>query len=291
MRRALLAAVAALAASAAPASAQMHHDHGATGGSMVDVEFAAFAPPAIDVLAGEPVTWSNASVRRHDVAAVDGSFNSGSLFAGATYRHAFDRPGVVPYFCTLHPFMRGTIAVHDLLLTAPAEPGAPGRPFAVRGRTALPTGTRIAIEEDSGSGFAEIADTTAGDDGTFTATLRPKAAGRLRAVAAGVDASPDVPFLVLDRKVSAMLRGGRVRAVVAPGAPGATVVLQMFLRERFGWWPVKSGKLDGKSSVSFRVRPRKAVRARVVLTLADGATPLAISQTLRLPPVRSYRSR
>ena len=286
MRRALI--VAALLALPAPAAAQMHGDHGAPASTAVAVQFAAFTPPVSDVLVGDKITWTNTSVRKHDVAAADASFNSGPLFPGAMYEHAFTRPGLVPYLCTLHPFMRGTIAVHDLLLDAPKESGAPGRPFAVHGRTALPGGTPVSIELDAGDGFREIARTDAAEDGTFSATLRPTAPGQLRAVAAGVDASPAVALVVLDRKVTATVHGGGVHAEVAPASPGATVVLQFFLRERFGWWPVRSRKLDHHSMASFRVRPRHAVRARVVLTLADGATPLAVSPTLRLRRARSH---
>jgi plastocyanin len=279
----------ALLPATATATAQMHDGHGAPAdGTSVDVQFAAFGPMTVDVLAGDRITWTNVSARRHDVAADDGSFDSGSLFPGAMYARAFDREGAVTYLCTLHPFMRGTINVHDLLMTAPHEPGAPGRPFAASGRTALPAGTPITIEADSGSGFAPVASTKAAADGTFSASLRPTASAQLRAVAAGVQASPAVPLLVLDRKVSAVLRGGRVRASVGPASPGATVVLQLYLRAHFGWWPVRTHKLDRNSRSSFRVSLRHAVRARVVLTLADGATPLAVSPTLRLPPARSH---
>jgi plastocyanin len=286
MRWALIAVLATLALPASASAQMMDMDHGAHGAAGVDVQFAAFGPAEVDVLAGDRVTWSNVSARRHDVAADDHSFDSGSLFTGGTYAHTFDHEGVVPYYCTLHPFMRGTVTVHDVLLTAPSEPGAPGRPFAVRGRTALPTGTPITIEADTGSGFAPVAVASSGTDGTFTATLKPTAPGQLRAVAAGAEASPAVPLLVLDRKITATAHGNRISATVSPDAHGATVVLQLFLRERFGWWTVRTRKLDHHSMARFTVRSRRAVRARVVLTLADGATPLAVSQTLRVPASR-----
>jgi len=288
MMRALIAVTLALAAVPASAGAQMPDMHGPGAGTSVDVQFAAFGPANVDVLAGEKVTWMNVSVRRHDVAADDGSFDSGSLFPNAMFQWSFSQEGAVPYYCTLHPTMRGTINVHDLLLTAPAEPGAPGRPFQATGRTALPSGTPISIEADTGAGYATVATTQAADDGTFAAVLRPSTSGQLRAVAAGVQPSPPVTLVVLDRKVSAVAKGRRVRATVAPGSPGATVVLQLFLRERFGWWPVSTHKLDRNSRTSFRVGTRRAVRARVVLTMADGATPLAVSPTLRLRPSRPH---
>lgn len=282
----MLAAVLALLAVPAAAGAQMHGDHGAPSGPTITIGFASFSPTGLDVLAGEPVTWSNTSVRRHDVAALDMSFNSGQLAMGSDFRFAFSHEGAVPYFCTIHPGMRGTINVHDLLLTAPKEPASPGRPYMLMGRTALPAGTPISIETDTGGGFAKVTETTADADGTFAASLRPTVSGQVRAVAAGVQASPQVALLVLDRKVSASFRSGRVRAAVTPASAGATVVLQYYMREHFGWWPVKVRQLGSSSRTTFKVRPPRRLRARVVLTLADGATPLAVSPTLRVRPAR-----
>jgi hypothetical protein len=63
-------------------------------------------------------------------------------------------------------------------------------------------------------------------------------------------------------------------------------VLQLFLHEHFGWWPVQRTTLDRASTARFALRLRRRVAARVVLTLPDGATPLATSATRRLGPTR-----
>jgi plastocyanin len=292
MTRALLAAMLALALAPAAAFAQHgdhgdHGDHGAApdGATAVSIEFAAFDPPFVDVLRGDRVTWENVSVRQHDVASADGSFNSGVLRAGAAYARAFDAAGEVAYYCPIHPFMRGTVSVHELLLDRPAEPAAPGRPFRLRGRTALAPGTSISIEADEGAGFAPVAWARAGEDGTFAADLRPHGSMQLRAVSGGA-ASQAVALLVLDRAVAATgsTKRGRsvVRVRVTPAGHGGTVVLQLRLRERFGWWPVGRAELDRDGRARFRIEPPRRVRARVVLTLGDGATPLAVSAPLRL---------
>jgi plastocyanin len=288
MRRALAIAVAAAAAAAPAAGAQEHGGHGGMGEeARVAMQFAAFDPVATDVLAGDTVMWTNVSVRRHDVTADDGSWTSGNLLGGGTFARAFDVPGSVAYHCSIHPFMRGAIGVHELLLARPEAPAAPGRTFTVRGRSALEPGEPITLEADAGGGFAPVARTTAGEDGSFAASFRPAAAAQLRAVGAGA-AAPPVQLLVLDRTVTASgrARDGRavVRTRVLPASPGATVVLQLRLRERFGWWPVRRARLDSGSRARFRVRIPRSVRARVVLTLADGATPLAVSPALRLGP-------
>jgi plastocyanin len=286
--RALLAALVALALAPAGASAQGHHGDPEPGAAHVSIGFADFDPPFVDVLRGDGVHWENDSVRRHDVAAVDGSFNSGVLAAGATFDRVFAAPGPAAYYCTIHPFMRGTVAVHDLLLDAPAAPAAPGRPFPIHGRTALAAGTPISIEADEGAGFVPVASTTAGKDGEFAAELRPHASAQLRAVSAGSEGSQPVQLLVLDRKVTATARSARGRSVVrvrvTPAGHGGTVVLQLRLRERFGWWPTRQAELDGRGRARFTLPTRRRVRARVVLTLADGATALAVSAPLRLGP-------
>ena len=284
MRRALLAALAALALAPATAAAAQHGGHGAapSGGTAVSIQFASFTPPFVDVLTGDSIRWTNDSVRQHDVAAVDAAFNSGGLLAGGAYTHAFTATGDVAYYCTIHPFMRGTVAVHDLLLDKPAESAVPGRAFPVRGRSALAPGTPVTIEADEGSGFMPVGMATTGVDGAFTASLHPHAPAQLRAVS-GLSLSPAVPLLVLDRKVAASqrTRRGRTRVTVRVTPPGnGIVVLQLHLRERFGWWPVGRARLHG-GHATFSLKARR-VRARVVLTLADGATPLAISAPLRL---------
>jgi plastocyanin len=285
MRGALLAALAALALAPGGALAQGHDHGGEPGRAEISIGYAAFDPPLTDVLRGDAVRWDNASVRRHDVAAVDGSFDSGVLVAGAGFAHTFKAPGDVAYYCTIHPFMRGTVAVHDLMLDTPSEPAVTGRTFPLRGRTALAPGTPISIEADEGAGFVPVASTSAGKDGTFAADVRPHGSEQLRAVA-GSAASAPVQLLVLDRKVTATARSRSRRSVVrvhvTPAGHGGMVVLQLRLRERFGWWTTARAKLDHHGRARFSLRTPRRVRARVVLTLADGATPLAISAPLRL---------
>jgi hypothetical protein len=106
-----------------------------------------------------------------------------------------------------------------------------------------------------------------------------------RAVA-GADASPPVTLTVVNRSVRAwaIRRKARISvgAEVLPYSRGATVVLQMRLRERFGWWPVRRTELDRFSQVRFVVTHRHAVALRVVVTLPDGATRVGASRVLRV---------
>jgi hypothetical protein len=209
------------------------------------------------------------------------------VYSGDAFSHRFDTAGTESYYCTLHVFMRGVVDVHRVLLETPNEPGAPGRPYALRGRAAVPAGSTVAIEGDSGSGFQPAATATVDDKGAFRADVVPTTTTTYRAVS-GEETSPPAQVLVLDRKLSASSAGrGRavvVRAAVAPASPGATVVLQLRLKERFGWWPVARTKLDRRSRAHFAVRLGHRYAARVVLTLRDGATQLALSPTLQVGP-------
>ena len=177
MRRALLS-TALLLLVPAPAFAQ--HDHAAEhDGPAVPIYNASFAVPHLDVLAGDTVTWHNASLRAHDVAAEDRSFSSSRLLMDAMFEHRFEVPGTYAYLCRLHPTMRGDIAVHRLLLDAAKEPAAPGKPYALKGRAALAEGATVSIQ----SGGVEQATATVEAGGTFTATVTPSTTASYTAVA------------------------------------------------------------------------------------------------------------
>jgi plastocyanin len=291
MRRAAPALAAlALALGAATASAQMGHgDHGMDDApaARVSMSTSAYSPAEIDVLVGDTVRWSNDSVRAHTVSADDGTWSSAHIAIDDAYSHRFDDAGSVPYYCKLHVFMRGVVNVRRILLAAPREPGAPGRAYALHGRAALPAGTPVTIEADAGAGFQPAAQTTVDADGTFATDVVPRTTATYRAVS-GSETSASAQLLVLDRTLaaSARTRGRKVTVTttVAPASPGATVVLQLRLKERFGWWPVASAKVDHHSRATFSLRLAHRYTARVALTLADGATQLALSRTLRVGP-------
>src|SRR3954451_22419431 len=184
MRRTLGFLLAFLALPAPALASGMDHDQ--TSGPAVPIYNAAFAVPHIDVLAGDTVTWHNDSVRAHNVNADDGSFASPRLLMSGTFDHRFDTPGTVAYYCQLHPSMRGDIAVHRVLLNAPSEPAAPGKPYALTGRAALPEGATVSIQ----AGGAEAASAKVGAAGAFTATVTPRETTAYTAVADGEGAPP-----------------------------------------------------------------------------------------------------
>lgn len=291
---ALLLAVAV----ATPAASQHPGEHDSAGGAAsagtthaATIGFDSVSPKRLDIVTGESVRWTNESSRVHTVTADDESFDSGRLASSDTYSRRFTAAAETPYHCNLHPLIRGVVAAHELLLQRPGQAAAPKRPYSLAGRSALEAGTTVSIEADSGAGFAPVAAGTVNDDGSFAARFAPEKSVTLRAVAGGV-ASPVVSLLVLDRRVSLTVRRathGRVRlqAKVTPASRGGRVVLQMFLPERFGWWPVRQAKLDKASRATFTFHPTRRLRTRVRYTLADGATALATSRVVRVgPPAR-----
>jgi plastocyanin len=76
------------------------------------VELSNFAvePRALTIRAGDTVEWRIVS-GRHSSTSKDAGWDSGKLEEGATFTQRFDVPGVYPYFCTPHDFMRGTVTV------------------------------------------------------------------------------------------------------------------------------------------------------------------------------------
>jgi len=71
----------------------------------------AFLPKRVELVVGSALVWKNADPLVHTVTAVDKTFDSGLIQAGASWRHVFTRPGTYPVTCTLHPFMKATIVV------------------------------------------------------------------------------------------------------------------------------------------------------------------------------------
>jgi plastocyanin len=289
--RAAVVGVAAVLLGGPAAHAAMEHDHGSAGEPRAEVaiEYASYKPGHLDVLVGETVMWTNESARAHTVTAEDRSFDSGRVNLRERFAHSFETSGAYPYYCRLHPTIRGEVDAHELLLDPQPETAAPGRSYELSGRATLPEGSDVSIEADSGSGFAPVASAQVDADGGFSAMVTPERTTRYRAVS-GSESSPPVELLVIDHRVRAVAvrHGGAVvvGATVTPAAHGQRVVLQVRSRERFGWWPTRRGRLNHHSSVRFVLHTARRVRARVVLTRADGATVLAQSRQLAVPAAR-----
>jgi plastocyanin len=279
MTRLALSALAALALGLFPAGASAATQD-------VDVLFAEFSPTPLDVLPGETVEWSNDSDRRHTVTADDDSFDSGDLLAGDHFARTFTTVGAYPYHCTVHAGMVGEVDVRRITLgTLPSAAVLAGTPVDFEGRTADPSG-RVTIEFNKGSGFRPVGLATPAADGDWKATLTAQTTGNYRAVV-GADTSQTRRLLVSNRKVIIRPTRRGVAVRVTPAAPYARIILQVHLRERFGWWPARRARLDFVSRATFKVK--RPARVRAVLVGKDAWTPLASSTVLNLGHVPRRR--
>jgi len=77
----------------------------------LEIENFAFVPGHLRINVGDMVRWRNRDDVSHTATSDNGVFNSGLLARDQTYTFAFTEPGVYPYHCTPHPFMRDTITV------------------------------------------------------------------------------------------------------------------------------------------------------------------------------------
>ncbi|MGI0101776.1 MAG: cupredoxin domain-containing protein [Nitrosotalea sp.] len=76
-----------------------------------------FDPASLSVKVGTTVTWTNQDAAAHTVTSGDpsagpsGTFDSGLIKPGNTFKYTFTTPGTTSYFCTIHPWMTGKIIV------------------------------------------------------------------------------------------------------------------------------------------------------------------------------------
>jgi plastocyanin len=77
----------------------------------VEIDNFAFSPGRITVKTGTTVTWLNADDTPHTVAASSKLFKSKALDTDGSFSFTFTTPGMYEYFCSLHPYMTGTVVV------------------------------------------------------------------------------------------------------------------------------------------------------------------------------------
>ena len=70
-----------------------------------------FIPAALTVSVGTTVTWSNRDDEAHTVNSTTDVFKSSPLDTDDKFSFKFTAPGIYPYYCKLHPQMKGQIVV------------------------------------------------------------------------------------------------------------------------------------------------------------------------------------
>jgi plastocyanin len=92
-----------LPATGATPSAEAPAGGPAAGQSVkVSLKNFAFAPKVLTVAPGTTVEWQNDDSTAHTVTADNGSFNSGNMNQGATFKFTFARAGTYAYYCRYH---------------------------------------------------------------------------------------------------------------------------------------------------------------------------------------------
>lgn len=76
-----------------------------------------YDPTEVSINAGDKVTWVNNDISIHNLASgtpeegLTNEFESGIIQAGGTFEHTFNDAGSIDYYCTIHPWMTGSVTV------------------------------------------------------------------------------------------------------------------------------------------------------------------------------------
>ena len=80
-------------------------------GHTIHITNSGFNSDSVQVATGEFVTWINDDNTAHTVTADDGSFDSGDITPGSSYKLQFNTIGIFYYHCKNHSTMTGVIRV------------------------------------------------------------------------------------------------------------------------------------------------------------------------------------
>ena len=86
-----------------------------------------FNPPKKTVIPGAVVEWKNEDIFSHTVTADDGSFDSGLIAPGQSWKMTFNEAGIFRYHCRPHPNMTATLVVSNGAENAKGNGAQPGR--------------------------------------------------------------------------------------------------------------------------------------------------------------------
>lgn len=246
----------------------------------VNVEFSDYRPDVLDVLPGETVNWSNVSTRTHTITSDTGLFDSGDVASGGRFAFTFNEVGTYRYHCTIHPSIVGEVDVRRVTLDSLPTAAIPVETRVEFSGRAAAGVRRVLLQARSGSSaFKTVATVAAGPHGRWSTTVTARASADFRA-AAGTDTSEVRRLLVEARRVIVQATPTGLSLTVAPSAPYAPFLVEQYVRERFGWWPIARGAVDYVSEAEVHIR--RPARVRVVLVDKDGWTPLATSRVVVL---------
>ena len=140
----------------------------------------AFQPPTITIPAGSTIRWTNLDPASHTSTSDTGVWDSGTLTHNQQFSFTFTTPGTYTYYCTIHPFMTGTITVVSGCLPT-ATPTATNTPSALlvghviwQGAPAQPNARQqqpITLTLKSGTSETNYPSQTTDASGSFTVSV------------------------------------------------------------------------------------------------------------------------
>ena len=77
----------------------------------VSIHNFAFGPARLVVSPGTRIVWTNKDSDPHTVDSTKGVWTSEALDTDSQFARVFTNTGTFPYYCSIHPFMHGTIVV------------------------------------------------------------------------------------------------------------------------------------------------------------------------------------
>jgi plastocyanin len=81
---------------------------------VIDMKDFQFEPKNATVKVGQTVRWVNQDSAPHDATDEEGGqFESDQFGKGETFEFTPEKAGSIPYVCTLHPGMEGTLTVTE----------------------------------------------------------------------------------------------------------------------------------------------------------------------------------
>jgi plastocyanin len=110
MARSLLLTALALLLCGAGAGASQKARKPAT--HTVTIDATTFSPASLTIAAGDSVVWVNKDVIPHTATSASaGTFDSGTIASGKSWKHAFKAKADFAYLCQFHPAMKGRVRI------------------------------------------------------------------------------------------------------------------------------------------------------------------------------------
>lgn len=76
----------------------------------VTIDSTSFVPAVLDIKVGDSVVWENKDIVAH-TATAKGTFESGAIQSGKSWKRTFTTKADLEYLCRYHPTMKGRVRV------------------------------------------------------------------------------------------------------------------------------------------------------------------------------------